>query len=88
MWPKQMKRLAMDGNQMQKTWVVYTPYVKGETGANAVCTQAEWDALKQSQPGRQTLIKSGIVSEGEAEQFARPPVPQKSPRAKPNQPGS
>jgi hypothetical protein len=37
----------------------------------AVCDQEEWEALELSQPGRCILLKAGIATEGEAEQFAR-----------------
>ena len=42
-----------------------------EEGHNVVCEQDEWDALKQAQPGKHRLIRSGIPNEGEAEQLAR-----------------
>jgi hypothetical protein len=50
-------------------------------GVNAVCDQAEWDAMELSRPGYHQLIQSGITNEGEAERLARsgqssPPAPQ------------
>jgi hypothetical protein len=54
------------------SWVVYQRILKGHpNGINAVCAKAEWDAMEAEQPGRHTLIKSGIASEGEAERLAR-----------------
>src|SRR5690349_14822108 len=53
-------------------WVVYRMALTGgPAGRNAVCTQAEWDAIEFGRPGRHTLIRSGIGSEGEAERLAR-----------------
>jgi hypothetical protein len=54
------------------SWVVYLMAVHGkESGVNAVCEQAEWDAMELAQPGRHTLVRSGIASEAEAERLAR-----------------
>jgi hypothetical protein len=53
-------------------WVVYQAAVKGmEQGPNAVCDQAEWDAMEATTPGHNRLIRGGISSEGEAERLAR-----------------
>lgn len=53
-------------------WVVYRQEIHGKpTGANAVCEQGEWDAMGHAQLAQRSLIRSGIVSEGEAEQLAR-----------------
>jgi hypothetical protein len=56
-------------------WVVYkmTIHVKnGEpVGVNAVCQQAEWDAMELARPGYHRLIQGGITNEGEAERLAR-----------------
>ncbi|HYH64618.1 MAG TPA: hypothetical protein VD866_07990 [Urbifossiella sp.] len=53
-------------------WVVYQAVVKGmEQGPNAVCDQAEWDAMEASAPGANRLIRGGITSEAEAERLAR-----------------
>ena len=53
-------------------WVVYLMAVHGkEAGINAVCEQGEWDAMELAQPGRHTLVRSGITSEAEAEKLAR-----------------
>jgi hypothetical protein len=53
-------------------WVVYQAAVKGmEQGPNAVCDQAEWDALEVAAPGANRLIRGGITSEAEAERLAR-----------------
>ncbi|HVK17638.1 MAG TPA: hypothetical protein VM533_11875 [Fimbriiglobus sp.] len=53
-------------------WVVYRMSVKGSAdGANAVCTQAEWDVLELARPGHHALLRAGIGSEAEAERLAR-----------------
>ena len=55
-----------------ESWVVYLMAVRGQaTGVRAVCEQGEWEAIERSQPGRHTLLRSGIATEGEAEQSAR-----------------
>ena len=60
----------------EKTWVVYSQPVHGqEEAVSAVCEQGEWDALEVTQPGRRTLVQSGITSEAEAERLARGGVP-------------
>jgi hypothetical protein len=59
---------------MAKTekWVVYRMTIHGKpSGMNAVCEQAEWDAMELAQPGHHTLILAGISNEGEAERLAR-----------------
>ena len=54
------------------SWVVYQVSIDGKTaGRNAVCSQAEWDAMEQAQPGQHVLVRSGIASEAEAERLAR-----------------
>ena len=54
------------------SWVVYLMTVRGmATGVRAVCQQGEWEAMERAQPGRHTLIQSGIATEGEAERSAR-----------------
>jgi hypothetical protein len=60
-----------------RSWVVYGAAIRGkQTGLAAVCEQREWEAMERAEPGVHQLIKAGISSEGEAEQFARfrPPV--------------
>lgn len=53
-------------------WVVYQAAVKGmEQGPNAVCDEAEWDAMEAAAPGINRLIRGGITSEAEAERLAR-----------------
>jgi len=53
-------------------WVVYVMTVHGKReGVNAVCEQAEWDAMELSQPGYHKLVREGITSEAEAEKLAR-----------------
>ena len=68
-----------------ESWVVYHTTAYGSQGGlNAVCEQAAWDEMEATRPGRQTLIRAGISSEGEAERLARgtsgDPIPRK-PRA-------
>lgn len=53
-------------------WVVYRmASFTRHVGRNAVCTQAEWDEKEVTNPGQNTLIRSGIANEGEAERLAR-----------------
>lgn len=53
-------------------WVVYrTATTNKLEGRNAVCTQAEWEEKERVGPGLNTLIRGGIVNEGEAERLAR-----------------
>ena len=55
------------------SWVVYQSAVKGQpTGPNAVCDQAEWDAMEAAAPGVNRLIRGGIANEAEAERPKRP----------------
>jgi len=54
------------------SWVVYKmPINKKLILVNAVCEQSEWDAMELATPGQHTLIKAGILNEGEAEKLAR-----------------
>ncbi len=54
------------------SWVVYQSNLDGKAaGVNAVCEQAEWDAMERANPGRHTLVRSGIANEAEAERLAR-----------------
>ena len=54
------------------TWVVYRMTVHGKgSGTNAVCAQAEWDAMEAERPGYHQLVRAGIATEGEAERLAR-----------------
>jgi hypothetical protein len=72
----------MPSTSKTASWVVYKITLHGkQVGVNAVCEQAEWDAMELSRPGYHQLIKSGIDNEGEAERLARsgqrsPPAPQ------------
>jgi hypothetical protein len=52
-------------------WVVYKSRHAGEHGPNAVCEQAEWDAMELADPGAQRLLRAGIASEAQAEALAR-----------------
>ena len=62
----------MRNTEVSRSWVVYRMTVRGKiAGVNAVCEQAEWDAMERAQPGYHTLIRAGITNEGEAEQLAR-----------------
>jgi hypothetical protein len=54
------------------SWVVYKMTVSGkQSGGNAVCEQAEWDAMELEQPGHHVLVRAGITTEAEAERLAR-----------------
>jgi hypothetical protein len=62
-------------------WAVYRMPVRQAKGRMAVvCLQQEWDVIESAKPGDFTLVRGGIATEGEAEQFARnlphaPPAP-------------
>jgi hypothetical protein len=53
------------------SWAVYQVTIQGAPGPNVVCSQGEWDAIEQAQPGLHRLVRGGITSEGEAERLAR-----------------
>src|SRR3954452_1318391 len=53
------------------TWAVYQASVLGQPGPNVVCSQGEWEAIDQAQPGLHRLVRGGIRNEGEAERLAR-----------------
>jgi len=58
--------------QERGPWVVYVKAVAGNAEViRYICEQSEWDALYRPKPGEFTLIREGIVSEGEAERLAR-----------------
>lgn len=76
--------MRMNWNSTE-SWVVYRMPIRGSaTGANAVCTQTEWEELESAHPGEHTLLRDGISSEAEAERLARgnsgDPVPRGSTR--------
>jgi hypothetical protein len=52
-------------------WVVYKSRHAGADGPNAVCEQAEWEAMELADPGAQTLLRSSVATEAEAEALAR-----------------
>ncbi len=54
-----------------EAWVVYKSKLAGADGPNAVCEQAEWDAMESASPGDHTLLRCGVASEAEAERLAR-----------------
>jgi hypothetical protein len=55
-----------------EAWVVYRVSTQDKQGGgNAVCAQHEWEAMERARPGYHTLVRDHIVSEGEAERFAR-----------------
>jgi hypothetical protein len=55
-----------------ESWVVYRmTMVNSEEVRNATCPQSEWEAMERAHPGVHTLVRSGILSEGEAERLAR-----------------
>ena len=54
------------------SWVVYQSPIRNKREAlAAVCEQSEWDAMELAQPGHYTLVRAGILNEGEAERLAR-----------------
>ena len=56
------------------TWVVYRRAMTSKNKlyeSNAVCRQAEWDAMDRSEPGVYTLVRAGFESESDAEKHAR-----------------
>jgi hypothetical protein len=58
--------------QERGPWVVYVKAVAGTAdGIRFICEQSEWDVLDRAKPGEFTLVREGIVSEGEAERLAR-----------------
>ena len=62
----------MKRTEAVELWVVYRRTLWGnQDGRNAVCEQAEWDAMELAQPGYHTLVRAGIPNEGEAERLAR-----------------
>ena len=66
---------------MCHAWVVYRMGLpKNMIGGNVVCEQREWDALERAQPGRHTLLHSGLRTEQEAERLARGTAGQTPPR--------
>jgi hypothetical protein len=69
----------MRRTELVASWVVYqATFDRKAEGMIAVCEQGEWESMERAQPGRRVLLKSGIATEGEAEQIARAkpaPVP-------------
>ncbi len=62
----------MNQTEKPKSWVVYRMTIHNKaSGVNAVCEQAEWEAMELNRPGYHTLIKAGMTNEGEAERLAR-----------------
>src|SRR5262245_6638845 len=62
----------MGKTEESASWVVYRVTIHGKpTGINAVCEQAEWDAMERDRPGHHTLVQAGITNEGVAESLAR-----------------
>lgn len=62
----------MNKTEQPVSWVVYRMTLHGKTaGMNAVCEQGEWEAMERIKPGYHTLIRAGIMNEGEAERLAR-----------------
>lgn len=55
-------------------WAVYQRTItvsKKEVVSNALCEQAEWEAMDLAEPGVYTLVREQIGSEEEAEKLAR-----------------
>ncbi len=62
----------MPSTSKPESWVVYKMTLHGkQVGINAVCEQAEWDAMELARPGYHQLIQAGIANENEAERLAR-----------------
>jgi hypothetical protein len=66
----------MQKTENVKTWVVYQTTLQGKSSdmsgvRRVICEQDEWDAMEREQPGKHTLVRSGITNEGEAERLAR-----------------
>jgi hypothetical protein len=69
--------------EQYQSWVIYQTINKGVVSAqNSVCERAEWEEMERLRPGRQSLVRMGIASEGVAERLARgtsgDPVPRGS----------
>ena len=59
-------------NEPAGAWVVYSFPMRGSSDVmRAVCDQGEWEVLDRAKPGFYTLVRAGIVNEGEAERLAR-----------------
>jgi hypothetical protein len=65
------RETTLKKRKLIEAWVVYKMHLAGEGGPNAVCEQAEWDAMEAGNPGRHKLLRSGIANEAEAERLAR-----------------
>jgi hypothetical protein len=53
-------------------WVVYqTPPIGKDGPGTVVAERAEWERLERERPGQFLLLRAGMATEGEAEQFAR-----------------
>lgn len=64
----------MRKSNLPEFWVVYRRSMtshKKVFETNAVCDQAEWEAMELAEPGLHTLIRDRITSEEEAEKLAR-----------------
>ena len=60
--------------QKPVTWVVYRRAMTLKNKryeSNAVCEQAEWDAIDLAEPGVHTLVRAGFQNETDAEKHAR-----------------
>ena len=72
--------------EQDESWVIYQAVIKGVvSGPNAVCEQAEWEAMERAKPGCTWVVQSGIATEGAAERLARgtsgDPVPKGAKKA-------
>ena len=58
--------------QNVESWVIYQAVSKGVVcGPNAVCEQAEWEAMERARPGCTSVVQTGIADEAVAERLAR-----------------
>ena len=52
--------------EQDESWVIYQAVIKGVvSGPNAVCEQAEWEAMERAKPGCTWVVQSGIATEGD-----------------------
>jgi hypothetical protein len=62
----------MHQTKPQREWVVYqTPPIGKDGPGIVVAERAEWERLERERPGQFLLLRAGLATEGEAEQFAR-----------------
>ena len=57
--------------ELIRTVPIDSPEVVAEKVARVRANQSEWEAMRRVEPGRYTLVREGIATEGEAERVAR-----------------